>query len=258
MSKINHHNNFYEKFNSERIVSIKARNRIKKTIDLIPNDIDSLLEVGCGDGRIINQLVGKYNKICGLDISHNALKHVKTEKVQGRIENLPFEDNSFDLVLCCEVLEHLPDDIYQDALKEIQRVSNEYILITVPNNENLDFQMVKCPECGVSSHRYGHLRSFDTNNLFSLLEDFEIINIKTFLTDQIILNGFIFKLLNTFNLSKSQFQKGESCYWCGYSPDTEVSKNVPSADKNSKLTKIKKYIPTKKSGGWEMVLYKKV
>ena len=43
------------------------------------------------------------------------------------IENLPFEDNSFDLVLCCEVLEHLPDDIYQDALKEIQRVSNEYI-----------------------------------------------------------------------------------------------------------------------------------
>jgi len=62
-----------------------------------------------------------------LDISHNALEHVKTEKVQGIIENLPFEDNSFDLVLCCEVLEHLPDDIYQYALKEIQRVSNEYI-----------------------------------------------------------------------------------------------------------------------------------
>jgi ubiquinone/menaquinone biosynthesis C-methylase UbiE len=48
--------------------------------------------VGCGDGRILNRLDGKYECI-GLDISNEALKYVKTKKIHDSLENLPFADN---------------------------------------------------------------------------------------------------------------------------------------------------------------------
>jgi len=47
------------------------------------------------------------------------------------VYHLPFEDNSFDLVIGCELLEHL-EETY-NAIEEIKRVSNFYCLFSVPN-----------------------------------------------------------------------------------------------------------------------------
>jgi 2-polyprenyl-3-methyl-5-hydroxy-6-metoxy-1,4-benzoquinol methylase len=100
--------------------------------------VDSILDVGCGEGFTLNRLkehgIGK--KLEGLEYSKAAIllgkkTYPDIKIVQGSIYELPYKDNSFDLVLCTEVLEHL--DKPQDALKELVRVSKKYLVISVPN-----------------------------------------------------------------------------------------------------------------------------
>lgn len=99
---------------------------------------DSILDVGCGEGFTLNRLkengIGK--KLKGLEYSKNAIKlgrkiYPDIKIIQGSIYKLPYKNNSFDLVLCTEVLEHLEDP--KKALKELARVSKKYLLLSVPN-----------------------------------------------------------------------------------------------------------------------------
>jgi len=104
----------------------------------VTKKVDSILDVGCGEGFTLNRLkekgIGK--KLEGLEYLKAAIELGKRtypdiKIIQGSIYELPYKDNSFDLVLCTEVLEHLENP--QDALKELVRVSNKYLVISVPN-----------------------------------------------------------------------------------------------------------------------------
>lgn len=248
------YNEYYEKLHKfERKLSLDEENRIKTTIDLIPDDVQSVLDVGCGDGRIINRLQGKYERICGLDVSQNALEHVKTSKVKGSLENLPFLDNSFDVLICCEVLEHLPHPIFQKAIKELERVSKKYILISVPNKENLDSRMIKCPECGCYSHIWRHLRSFNGNKLNNLFNDFEIYKIKNQLAEQFIFVDTFLKIKRYLNINQ-RFPETAVCPQCGFS--LEYEKNGANNFKEEEKNILRKIVPKTKAGGWIIALYK--
>ena len=98
----------------------------------------SVLDAGCGEGFTLEKLreecVGR--KVTGIDNSKIALKlgrklHPKLDLRQGNIYNFPYKRNSFDLVVCSEVLEHLTKP--HDALAEAIRVSKRHLIITVPN-----------------------------------------------------------------------------------------------------------------------------
>lgn len=100
--------------------------------------VDSILDVGCGEGFTLNRLkekgIGK--KLEGIEYQNAAIELGKKtypdiKITQGSIYELPYKDNAFDLVLCTEVLEHL--DNPQKALKELVRVSNKLLVISVPN-----------------------------------------------------------------------------------------------------------------------------
>jgi ubiquinone/menaquinone biosynthesis C-methylase UbiE len=99
---------------------------------------DSFLEVGCGDGMVLNKLKPfLQNKIAfAIDIDANevkdALKNVPYCTIsQANAYALPFRDKSIDLVLCCEVMEHLGNP--KRALEEIRRVAKKAVIISVPN-----------------------------------------------------------------------------------------------------------------------------
>lgn len=149
------------------------RERIEKTISIIPQDVHTLLDVGCGNGAFLNALPDRY-KAVGLDSSKEALKHVRAETVLGDMANLPFEDASFDVVACLEVLEHLPFNVFEKALEEIQRVSRKYIIVSVPNGEDLDYHLVICPQCRCWYNPYRHLREFDHETLENLFAGFTL------------------------------------------------------------------------------------
>lgn len=100
--------------------------------------IESVLDVGCGEGFILNKLkeegIGKNHE--GIDYSKEAVEigrniHPNLSLKQGSIYDTGFKDNSFDLVVCTEVLEHLEES--QKALKEVLRISKKYVLLSVPN-----------------------------------------------------------------------------------------------------------------------------
>lgn len=153
------------------------RERIASTIELIPPDVRTILDVGCGNGAFLNSLPDKYQAV-GLDSSQEALKHVKTKAIHGDIAALPFESASFDLVTCLEVLEHLPSSTFEKALRELQRVSKKYIIISVPNNEDLDYHLVICPKCRCWYNPYRHVRSFNLDGLKHLFERFALLEVK--------------------------------------------------------------------------------
>ncbi len=139
--------------------------RIEGVLKLIPPEVGSILDVGCGDGRITNRLADRYPRVVGVDISEAALQHVKAETVQASVESLPFKDCSFDLVLATELLEHLPKAIYHKAIAEMKRVAKEWIVISVPWKEQLSIGQAHCTRCGVVFHVNYHYRNFRSSSL---------------------------------------------------------------------------------------------
>jgi SAM-dependent methyltransferase len=141
--------------------------RLAATIAAIPQGVKSILDVGCGNGFFLNALPKEYRTV-GVDFSAAALKHVRTTALRADLRALPFADASFDLVCCMEVLEHLPQDTYAAALRELNRVTAQHILITVPNHECLAGELVRCRECGCLFHPFYHVRSFEADDLRAL------------------------------------------------------------------------------------------
>jgi uncharacterized protein with PIN domain len=150
--------------------------RLKETLALVPNDVTSALEVGSGDGFVVNALSARCYTI-GLDISLFGLQQVRCDRVLGAAQHLPFGDDAFDMVLALEVIEHLPHAIYVRALREFERLARRYLLISVPNNEFLQAAFTRCPECGCTYHIRRHLRSFDLGILHGLFPHFRIVRI---------------------------------------------------------------------------------
>lgn len=107
----------------------------------------SLLDVGAGEGFILDVLDKKKNvkKLEGIEYTDKALKlakklhpHLLIKK--GNIYDLPYKDNSFDLVVCTEVLEHLEDPT--KALAELLRVTRKHVILSVPNEPLFTIQRI--------------------------------------------------------------------------------------------------------------------
>ena len=142
------------------------------------NPEGTMLDLGCGEGRHIFGIMEKFPhlKCIGLDPHIESLdkafeglkflesiSNTKTNFLSGSAYSLPFSDDSFDLVVCSEVLEHLHD--YKDAIKEINRVLK-------PGGQFLASVPAEFPEkiCWLLSEAYqnqpgGHLRIFKKNEL---------------------------------------------------------------------------------------------
>lgn len=167
---------YYENDSFWNNESAREIDRIKSTSELIPSDVESILDVGCGNGLFLNYLNNnfkKYSRLHGVDRSETALRYVKTAKTKSSIDSLPFCDNEFCLVSALEVIEHLPNNIFRKGLNELCRVSDKYILISVPNKESLERTLIGCPQCKTMFNPDYHLRSFNENILIDLLEEFE-------------------------------------------------------------------------------------
>lgn len=129
--------------------SERELSRAQAICSMIPRSVTSVLEVGCGDGLVINRVTAQ--DTMGTDISAAGLSSVRGPSLQCSSDDLPFRDERYELVIASEVLEHLPDDVYEQSLAEIARVSGRYILISVPNRENLKANLTRCPACGLWS-----------------------------------------------------------------------------------------------------------
>ncbi len=177
----NLHTDYYEKpelwGRSGAALHASVAERVRATLALIPPDAKTVLDVGCGDGAITNEIAAD-REVVGLDVSAEALRHVKASTYQGTLETAPFEPGSFDLVTAFEVLEHLPVREYGIARGKMPELARRYVMITVPYREPQRTDFTRCPVCGTEFNVFCHLRRFDESSLKGLFPGMRLTRIE--------------------------------------------------------------------------------
>ena len=178
---------FYDSYSPETLpdyIKTLVNLEEKLVIDIIENleeykDIKRkggrVLDCGCGFGSYYS-LTKDLNTLY-LDLSYNQLKRfgniygLRSNRICGDVLNLPFKDNTFDLILCINLLEHVVD--IEGGLKELHRVLKDegILIVVVVNRESIineevfnDFRIY---------HRALSLRDLE-------VEGFEIVRYITF------------------------------------------------------------------------------
>ena len=90
-------------------------------------DVKSILEIGKGNGTVSDYLKKLGYNLISVDIDPNLKPDIVAD-----VRQLPMKDVEFDLVMACEVLEHLPFEDFEKTLEELKRVSKRYVLVSLP------------------------------------------------------------------------------------------------------------------------------
>jgi ubiquinone/menaquinone biosynthesis C-methylase UbiE len=123
---------------------------------------ESVLDVGCGDGALSAHLAERTGaRVYGTDLARkrarNATRRTETARfAQSSVYELPYADDTFSLVLCSDLLEHLDDP--ERAMRELVRVSARWVLVSVP--WSIEIEKTLCPHCLEDYYLYGHQHSF--------------------------------------------------------------------------------------------------
>lgn len=172
-------NYFAEKYQyrsiNHPIVEFFAIQRLKfisSIIDLAR--ITKALDVGCGNGVSDFYFKRYINDLYGIDFSNDLLNEhpfKDTGKfIIGNAKNLPYNNNSFELVYCWEVLHHI--DKPEKAVSEMIRVSSKYVIIAEPNPINLAqflFAVFDKEHRGVFKFSKSYLKSLVTDQNIKIL-----------------------------------------------------------------------------------------
>ncbi len=130
--------NTYDKYTSSNGIERRLMQRFLRAFDeSLPTDPPArVLEIGAGEGEISSRVVERFPgaAVISADLPDPARSREWAERglngLFGDVEALPFADDTFDLVLVIEVLEHVPDPDL--ALSEIARVGRGHVIASVP------------------------------------------------------------------------------------------------------------------------------
>ncbi len=158
---------------SHDVVKAFARSKLSIIRDAIGPDTHdmTMLEVGAGNGYFSAHFQEAFELTC-LDFSANMLDMnplPADRKVVGDAENLPFDDDSFDVVFCGNLLHHLEDP--NIAVREMQRVARKHVVLVEPNTINplmFLFGAIKKEERGTLKFTPGYIIDLGLNNELSL------------------------------------------------------------------------------------------
>jgi len=125
----------------EALVPMRQTDMSPKTIDYVLGKIEGekVLEVGCGNGDVSYLSAQKGFDVVATDLAPGNLKelhnrfnvsNMKLKTMIANVEKLPFEDNSFDTVICLHTLEHVKR--LHQAISELKRVTRKRIVVIVP------------------------------------------------------------------------------------------------------------------------------
>jgi hypothetical protein len=105
------------------------------------------------------------------------VNHPKVISTKGDVTRLNYIDDEFDLVLCCEVLEHIPTYLLSTACKELARVTRGDLVVGVPYQQDLRSGQTTCPNCKLINPPWGHVNTFDEFKLAELFPEMKIAEI---------------------------------------------------------------------------------
>ena len=173
---------------SDRVYTIRSQHRLGGLLlrSIPERDID-LIDVGCGMGEFINGLSGDTYNISCVDGSDHCVEYVRSQgqkcsQVDLETDTLPFKDESFDVAVSLDVIEHLWNtEHYLHELKRVVRPRG-YIILTTPNYNYIRFRAL-CMMGKFDSFTYGsqHKKFFTVSSFKkAIAEDIDIIKVVGF------------------------------------------------------------------------------
>jgi 2-polyprenyl-3-methyl-5-hydroxy-6-metoxy-1,4-benzoquinol methylase len=133
--------------------------------------IGTALDLGCGNGSLMLHLANAGHDVTGVDQSPASIKAAAL-KLWGN----PFFRgvsvsatglDPVDTVFMVEVIEHMDDGALDSAIDAARKLLKPggHVVLTTPNNENLDAARRMCPDCGCVFHQMQHVRSWTAGSL---------------------------------------------------------------------------------------------
>jgi len=131
--------NTYDKYHSTNPIARYLMTGFLKAADdlLAQAEFSDLLEIGVGEGELLRHILQRrsLSRVAAFDIGGDVVRQAKVLHPDaglfiGDAERVPLPSKSFDLVVACEVLEHVPNPY--DALREMARLTRRSILVSVP------------------------------------------------------------------------------------------------------------------------------
>lgn len=166
-------------------------------ISHVPAGTDELLDIGCGTGFFLAELVEKHPRAIGFDISHEMLK-VSEEYVPGArvvtgdAEKMPFADKSFDVVFCKGSLHHMRDHV--GFLSDCRRLLHEdgVLIMSEPCNDNPIIRLARALLYKKSEHFDEGDQGFTRKGILELCEraGFEMTVVKKYGVFAYVFAGF--------------------------------------------------------------------
>jgi 2-polyprenyl-3-methyl-5-hydroxy-6-metoxy-1,4-benzoquinol methylase len=206
--------------------SYELNGRLLESVNFVVDDDfkgKDVLDVGCGYGWFeLNALSRGVNKIVGIEISESDLKTAKeniiSEKVEFKIGvaiKLPFKDNSFDTIVCWEVIEHIPKNMENLMFSEFKRVlrPNGVFYLSTPNTSF--YSNIFDPAWWLIGHRHYALEKLKE---LARQNSFEVLKIRVkggfwslFFTINMYISKWIFRrraFLKEYFISKENTEYG--------------------------------------------------
>ena len=200
---------------SEARASERERERINDLVQLVPDGTRSALDVGARDGFLSIALASRVEHICALDLIAPEVAHPQVSVVTGNAAKLGFADESFDAVVCAEVLEHIASPMLEQACSEMVRVSRYALLIGVPFWQDTRFGRLTCNTCGQHNPPWGHVNTFDEQRLQQLFPDLRMASV-SFIGRNRDRTNFVSAALNDWAGNPwGPYWQEESCVACG-------------------------------------------
>lgn len=169
--------------------------------DFIPRKNCKILDVGCGTGMLMKELKQSGYLVSGIENDPLAIEFSKKRGFEGikssnLEESLSIDDNSFEIITCLDVLEHIEND--ENLLKEFERIikPSGFLILTVPAYMFL---------WSYWDEILGHKRRYDKEKLLRKLQKagFQAVKISNF-------HFFILSLVVVFRILKAIAKKNTS------------------------------------------------
>lgn len=183
--------NTYDKYGSSNPIVRWMMNGFESTLSelVIQASPETIHEIGCGEGYWVLRWNQKGLSARGCDFSNDVIEIARENAIKQGLLPLLFEarsiydldakQDSADLVVCCEVLEHLEDP--ESGLKALQRVTKKNLIISVPQEPLwCVLNLARGKYITRFGNTPGHLQHWSKNSFVDLVSKyFEIIETRS-------------------------------------------------------------------------------